>query len=135
MYANSTQFVFGRKAGRKTRDDMNDLTVQITAEDWRSQNAISNLAQYVKRSASAFAQGYDGEEVIIADGICYKKSDPAQKAVFKNVEGRYVVENGEPAPSEEEGDVDTDNQTRDSMHSTSTDGPSVTAEDAEKRGD
>jgi hypothetical protein len=40
---------------------MNDLTVQITAEDWRSQNAISNWAQYVKRSASAFAQGYGGQ--------------------------------------------------------------------------
>ena len=38
----------------------------------------------------------NGEDVIIADGTCYKKSDPAQKAIFKDEEGRYQIINGAP---------------------------------------
>lgn len=75
----------------------------------------------------------NGEDVIIADGTCYKKSDPAQKAIFKDEEGRYQIINGDPVPFKEKSDADADTQMGDSMHLTSTDGPRIAVEDAEKR--
>ena len=40
----------------------------------------------------------NGEEVIISNGTCFKKSNPSQKAIFKDDEGRYQLVNGDPVP-------------------------------------
>lgn len=70
----------------------------------------------------------NGEDVVIIDGTCYKKSNTEEKAIFKDDEGRYQIVNGEPVPSEEGGDGNADTNGGDDSQSASDGGEQQNAE-------
>ena len=70
----------------------------------------------------------NGEDVVIIDGTCYKKSNTEEKAIFKDDEGRYQIVNGEPVPYEEGGDGNADTNGGDDSQTASDGGEQQNAE-------